>query len=177
MEILVIELLCEVTTLPLSLKTVHRLMERLRGGGETPAECSCMLETWGSNKTARSFLDCGQNQHIKTLSPAIKWTKLFVAHHGTVILPVPDEWINPLIVTLGRAHKTHYRDGVSDYIRLLVSSLWQILVYMVDLQCLGEHTSSPNTLLVTVFLWACAGEGCAFTGVVNLREGDGIICL
>lgn len=31
MEILAIELLCEVTTPPLSLKTVHRLMDRLGG--------------------------------------------------------------------------------------------------------------------------------------------------
>lgn len=47
MEILAIELLCEVTAPPPSLKTVHRLMERPLGGqGEmTPAECSCMLET------------------------------------------------------------------------------------------------------------------------------------
>lgn len=50
-------------------------------------------------------------------------------------------------MTQGRAHKTHYRDAVSDYIRLLVSSPWQILVYMVDLQRLGEHTSPPNNLV------------------------------
>lgn len=60
---------------------------------------------------------------------------------------LPREWINLLIMTLGRAHKTHYRDAVSDYIRLLVSSPWQILVYMVDLQRLGEHTCLPNNLV------------------------------
>lgn len=36
--------------------------------GKAPAEFSCMLDTWYSNKTVRSFLYCGQNKHIKTLS-------------------------------------------------------------------------------------------------------------
>lgn len=112
--------------------------------GKAPAEFSCMLDTWYSNKTVRSFLYCGQNKHIKTLSLAIKWTKLFVAHYG-MVNSASAQWINSLIMTLRRAHKTNYRDGVSDYIRLLVWSLWQRLVYRLHLQCIGEHTSLPTT--------------------------------
>lgn len=41
------------------------------------------------------------------------------------------EWINSLILTLKRAHKTNYRDGVSDYIRLFVYGVEGGLVYSV----------------------------------------------
>lgn len=122
--------------------------------GKAPAEFSCMLDTWYSNKTVRSFLYCGQNKHIKTLSLAIKWTKLFVAHHG-MVNSASAQWISSLIMTLRRAHKTNYRDGVSDYIRLLVWSLWQRLVYRPDLQWIGEHTSLPTTCGVCVYMSMC----------------------
>lgn len=45
------------------------------------------------------------------------------------------EWINSLILTLKRAHKIDYRDGVSDYIRLFVYGVEEGLVYSVHSVC------------------------------------------
>lgn len=84
--------------------------------------------------------------HIKTLSLTIKWPKLFCGlscYSQLCFCPL----INSLIMTLRRAHQTNYRDGVSDYIRLLVYCLWQRLVYRLDLQC-GVY--------VYMSMWACA---------------------
>ena len=58
-------------------------------------------------------------------------------------------------MTPRRAHKTNYRDGVSDYIRLFVCSLWWRLVYWLDLQpsacvCVCVSLNEDNSVFLAL---------------------------
>lgn len=111
-----------------------RIMERLQG--ERHLLSSPCILTY-SNKTVRSFLQYGWGKHTRTVSLTIKYTMLFVVHLG-LVNSASTPWINSLIITLRRVPKTNYRDGVSDYVRLLVYRLCQRLVYRLDLQYGGR---------------------------------------